>query len=103
MRWFDRVDGQATRRAVELLAAWTEGEGVRRAPFWRRDRRRTQRIVWSLKACVGIPYDESWRSPGRPRLSRTDALGHWDRVICGRDVLEWSRKVRGYARRVGRG
>ncbi len=96
-RWCFKVDGCSTRRAVEQISGWVSE--------WRPHRKRFfswgglgRRLKVRTKELVGFPFDEWIRQPGRPIESEYDKVGHWDRVICQRDVLAWERKLRPYLR-----
>lgn len=92
-KWFYKVDGYATARAVSTLVGTVESRPIRGVSMWSRECFGA-RLRLRAKEAVGSPFDESLRHPGRPITSEFDAIGHWDRTICQRDVLEWEKKLR---------
>jgi surface carbohydrate biosynthesis protein len=91
-RWFGKVDGHATERAVERLIEWAAGCEPVRTPFWRREGLRS-RVGIALKRAIGMPFEKSLRHPGRRAYAETDTAGHWDRAVSQRDVRAWTRRL----------
>jgi surface carbohydrate biosynthesis protein len=92
-KWFYQVDGNATQRAVESIIAESEQHEILQHRFWAKKNLRT-RLSSMAKSRLGLPYDEPvMETRGEPGHD-VDARGHWDRVICQRDVLEWDTRLK---------
>jgi len=92
-KWFHTVDGHATDRVVQAIENAVDQRKPEQLSFWRR-KALTARVKIRIKQLLRLPFDEWWRRPGRPIESEYDAIGHWDRVICQRDVMEWEKRLR---------